>query len=276
MALNLIDQFRGFMRTAIAEQLTVNERCLYITLLWYWNELARPEWFTLTDAQLESLSGVNKKTVSNIRNKFRQNGLLEVKAGKKKTPTQYKLTEVFCLIGTLKMAQEWRSDGAVMAQEWRSDGAVMVSLNREEKSKEENNNNPDLLTNDLLTNSRELTPAEEQVKSAFESTFHPLTKLDELDMLKAYTGDYGAKAVLRAIKAADKAKRETWDRERLSPAYLLPILRQAEEQQTQQEQQTAPKEPPPNPWWTPRKRTPEEIEFERKLGEKYKAMEIKR
>ena len=82
-----------------------------------------------------------------------------------------------------------------------------------------------------------LTPAEAQVRSAFETTFHPLTQLEELESLRAYTGDYGSKAVLRAIEKASGSVKESIKRRNLSPRYLLSILQGGERARSAQEPQ---------------------------------------
>ncbi|MBO6290979.1 MAG: hypothetical protein J6N51_01785, partial [Selenomonas sp.] len=111
----------------------------------------------------------------------------------------------------------------------------------------------------------------EQVKSAFENTFHPLTKLEDLDMLKAYVGDYGAKSVIRAINAASKSKSNSSDRARLSPRYLLPILQREDEEQSVPTAETVVKNPDLS--WIPKYTTPEEDKaMANELRAKLKAM----
>ena len=68
-----------------------------------------------------------------------------------------------------------------------------------------------------------LSPILEEIKTKWESTFHPLMKADELETLEAYIQDYGRMGVLNAIETA--GKRKNLNRATLSPRYLLPILK---------------------------------------------------
>ena len=68
-----------------------------------------------------------------------------------------------------------------------------------------------------------LSPILEEIKTKWESTFHPLMKAAELETLDAYIQDYGRMGVLNAIETADK--RKNLNRATLSPRYLLPILK---------------------------------------------------
>ena len=63
----------------------------------------------------------------------------------------------------------------------------------------------------------------EEIKTKWESTFHPLMKADEIETLEAYIQDYGRMGVLNAIETA--GKRKNLNRATLSPRYLLPILK---------------------------------------------------
>ena len=71
--------------------------------------------------------------------------------------------------------------------------------------------------------SSSLSPILEEIKTKWESTFHPLMKADELETLEAYIQDYGRMGVLNAIETA--GKRKNLNRATLSPRYLLPILK---------------------------------------------------
>ena len=68
-----------------------------------------------------------------------------------------------------------------------------------------------------------LSPILEEIKTKWESTFHPLMKADELETLEAYIQDYGRMGVISAIEIA--GKRKNLNRATLSPRYLLPILK---------------------------------------------------
>ena len=122
-----------------------------------------------------------------------------------------------------------------------------------------------------MSSGEKLTTAEEKAKSEFESKFHALTKLDELETIKAYVGDYGVKSVLRAIDAASKSKVEPWDRTRLSPKYLLPILQREDEKASSPSKENAvPAVSVPDMSWIPHYATDEENrELGRRLREKF-------
>ena len=62
-----------------------------------------------------------------------------------------------------------------------------------------------------------------EIKTKWESTFHPLMKAGDLETLDAYIQDYGRMGVLNAIETA--GKRKNLNRATLSPRYLLPILK---------------------------------------------------
>ena len=62
-----------------------------------------------------------------------------------------------------------------------------------------------------------------EIKTKWESTFHPLIKAGDLETLDAYIQDYGRMGVLNAIETA--GKRKNLNRATLSPRYLLPILK---------------------------------------------------
>lgn len=122
-----------------------------------------------------------------------------------------------------------------------------------------------------MSSREKLNPAEEKAKLEFESKFHALTKLDELETIKAYVGDYGVKSVLRAIDAASKSKVESWDRARLSPKYLLPILQREDEKASSPSKENAvPTVSAPDMSWIPHYATDEENrELGRRLREKF-------
>ena len=122
-----------------------------------------------------------------------------------------------------------------------------------------------------MSSGEKLNPAEEKAKSEFESKFHALTKLDELETIKAYVGDYGVKSVLRAIDAASKSKVEPWDRARLSPKYLLPILQREDEKASSPSKENAvPAVSAPDMSWIPHYATDEENrELGRRLREQF-------
>ena len=71
--------------------------------------------------------------------------------------------------------------------------------------------------------SSSLSPILEEIKTKWESTFHPLMKADELETLEAYIQDYGRMGVISAIETA--GKRKNLNHATLSPRYLLPILK---------------------------------------------------
>lgn len=62
-----------------------------------------------------------------------------------------------------------------------------------------------------------------EIKTKWESTFHPLMKAGDLETLDAYIQDYGRMGVINAIETA--GKRKNLNRATLSPRYLLPILK---------------------------------------------------
>lgn len=123
-----------------------------------------------------------------------------------------------------------------------------------------------------MTSQEKLNPAEEKAKLEFESKFHALTKLEDLETIKAYVGEYGVKSVLRAIDAASKSKVESWDRTRLSPKYLLPILQREDEKAAAPSRESVvPTVSKPDLSWIPRYATDEENrELGRILREKYR------
>ena len=95
------------------------------------------------------------------------------------------------------------------------------------------------------------------MKSAFEGTFHPLTKMEDLDALCAYTGEYGSKQVLEAIKRAERSVKDAGKRLRLSPRYLLAILQSGECSKVTVLPGAGPVSKPDNSW-IPKYSTPEE------------------
>lgn len=76
---------------------------------------------------------------------------------------------------------------------------------------------------EITSSSFSLPPAIDEIKQAFEQSFHPIFKATEIDALSAYIDDYGRMGVLNAIETA--GKRKDLNRATLSPRYLLPILK---------------------------------------------------
>ena len=79
--------------------------------------------------------------------------------------------------------------------------------------------------------SSSLPPAIDEIKQAFEKSFHPIFKATELDALSAYIDDYGRMGVLKAIETA--SKRKSLNKATLSPRYLLPILQQLTQEKSE-------------------------------------------
>ena len=64
------------------------------------------------------------------------------------------------------------------------------------------------------------------MRSAFETHFRPITKLEELDTLRAFAGDYGSRLVVWAIERVSERVQDASKRRRISPRYLLPLLQE--------------------------------------------------
>lgn len=216
------------------ENMKPNEFAVYMRMLFFNNTLHWKEWFSITYERLGRMAGIsNKDTIATAINNLEQNGYIEVERLGKRQGNRYRIIPLYCTDFSnnfgLKAVQNPDKSQTKAGQNPDKSRTKPPPLIRREEIRGDSSITTDLLTNPEGDERDSLTPSEEQVKSAFESTFHPLTKLEELDALKAYTGDYGSKAVLRAIEAASRSKKEPGDRLRLSPKYLLPILQHQDE-----------------------------------------------
>ena len=211
-------------------ELTPSEVAVYLELFMISNNENWKEWCSAPRSYLSAMTGISSSnTIARAINNLEQKGYIKVKRGKTKQPNMYSIVPLYA------------ENGTITEQKENNNGTKVGHSNRVDKSRQEKSST----TTDFLTNSPyevqgEPTPAEEQVRSAFEGTFHPLTKLEEMDTLKALAGDYGSKAVLKAIEKASGSVRENIKRRNLSPRYLLSILQDGEWQQSAQEQPQAP------------------------------------
>lgn len=225
------------------ENMRPNEFAVYMRMLFFNNGLHWKEWFSITYERLSHLTGISSKdTIATAINSLEQNGYLEVKRLGKRQGNRYRIIPLYIQDFMLKAEQNPAKSRTKDGQKAEKSRTKHPPLLRQEESRQEESSST---TTDFLTNSPYevqggLTPAEEQVRSAFESTFHPLTKLEELDTLKALAGDYGSKAVLKAIEKASGSVKEPIKRRNLSPRYLLSILQDGKRQQPAQEQPQAP------------------------------------
>lgn len=222
-------------------ELTPSEVAVYLELFMISNNENWKEWCSAPRSYLSAMTGISSSnTIARAINNLEQKGYIKVKRGKTKQPNMYSIVPLYAENGTITEQKE-NNNGTIEEQKENKSGTKTGRSNRVDKSRQEKSST----TTDFLTNSPyevqgEPTPAEEQVRSAFEGTFHPLTKLEELDTLKALAGDYGSKAVLKAIEKASGSVKEPIKRRNLSPRYLLSILQDGKRQQPAQEQPQAP------------------------------------
>lgn len=214
-----LSQLRAFYERKKGE-LKPNEIAVYMELFMLNNDRRWEEWFPVTMSYLSALTGINSSnTVSRIINSLEQKGYIKVRRGKKKQPNSYSLVKLYTSNFEGQTEYKQNTNGTQMEYKRNINGTQMGDIIRVDIEKSSNT------TSDLLTfGTPEMTPAEEQVKSAFERDFHPLTKLEDLEKLKALTGDYGAKSMLRAMESV-AGKMDIGRRQRLSPSYFLPMLR---------------------------------------------------
>ena len=211
------------------ENLRPNEFCVYMNLLFVNNRLHWKEWFSVTCDRLSVLTGISPRTISEILNGLRQKGYIEIMKYPGKRANAYRIIPLYGEVASDypadKLPKSCRNVADKLPKSCRNVAAVIrQEETRKDKSK---SNNTDLLTNGTHERQAELSPAEERVKSAFECHFHLLTKLEDLDALKAYTGDYGDSTVLWAIERVSERVQDNSKRQRLSPRYLLPVLKES-------------------------------------------------
>jgi hypothetical protein len=247
-------------------ELSVTEQVLWFRLFLINNKAGWAEWFGATNRRLLLETGIkSEKTLIAARNALKQKGFIDFVAGKKGQPTKY--TVMVTVKNTVNGTNTVTSTVNPTVKTTVNPTVKTTDIKDYRQETRDYSSKPDLLTFEKPG----LSPAEEQVKSAFENTFHPLTKLEDLDMLKAYVGGYGAKSVIRAINAASKSKSNSSDRVRLSPRYLLPILQREDEEQSAPTAETVVKNPDMS--WIPKYTTPEEDKaMANELRAKLKAM----
>lgn len=239
--------------------LTPSEVAVYLELFMINNNDDWQEWFSAPRSYLTAMTGIgSSNTIARAINNLEQKGYIRVKRGKTKQANLYSIVPLYAENGT-KAEQKENNNGTIKEQKENKSGTKTGHSNRVDKSSvdESSSNTIDLLTNPPSEEWGGLTPAEEKVKSAFEETFHPLTKLEDLDALRAYTGDYGAIAVTDAIAKADKSVKDQGRRLRLSPRYLLTILQDKGSGKVAVLPGAGPVSKPDNSW-IPRYTTPEE------------------
>lgn len=223
--MDYLAQLNAFADCSV-EILRPNEFCVYMNMLFLNNKLHWKEWFSVTCERLSVMTGINARTISEIVNSLSQKGYIEIRKNPGKRPNSYRIIplygENFAGNPAEKLPKTCQKPADNLPKTCEKDRPI---VRREESKREEGSTTvTDLLTNSPSEEWGGLTPAEKKVKSAFEGTFHPLTKLEDLDALRAYTGDYGAIAVTDAIAKADKSVKDQGRRLRLSPRYLLTIL----------------------------------------------------
>ena len=207
------------------ENMTPNDFAVYMRMLFFNNTLHWKEWFSITYERLCHLTGINSKhTIATALNSLEQNGYIQVKRLGKRQGNKYKIVPLYSFDYALK-AEQKRNINGTKGEQKRNEGGTKPAplIKREESKREKSSTTSDFLTNSSYEIQGGLTPAEEQVRSAFEDTFHPLTKLEELESLRALTGDYGAKSVLRAMRSVAE-RMDVAKKQRLSPKYFLPML----------------------------------------------------
>ena len=210
------------------ENLRPNEFCVYMNLLFVNNKLHWKEWFSITCDRLSVMTGISPRTISEILNGLRQKGYIEIMKYPGKRINKYRIIPLYGEVASGypadKLPKTCRNVADKLPKTCRKPAAVIrQEETRIDKSK---SNNTDLLTNSTYEDERKLTPAEERVRGAFECHFHLLTKLEDLDALKAYTGDYGDSMVVWAIERVSEKVQDSTKRQRLSPRYLLPVLQE--------------------------------------------------
>lgn len=108
MRVNFIEQHIMFMEYGKRNKLSSHERMFYIALFYCANSLAMRnkthEWpsdyFPVSNSDLNSLTGFDKRAISNLRNSLKQRGLIDFQKGNgKKSDPKYKIfyfTEIGC------------------------------------------------------------------------------------------------------------------------------------------------------------------------------------
>ena len=255
--MNPLSQLCAFNRKKVGD-LGANEIAVYLQLFMINNDNNWQEWFSAPRGLLSAMTGISSSnTIARAINHLEQNGYIKVKRGKTKQPNLYSLVPLLCgnsnIDGTIT-EQKRNNNGTKTEQKENKNGTKTGHIKRIDKSRVDNS-----LTDAYAPDSlpEKLTPAEEEVKSAFEGTFHLLTRVEDLDALRAYTGDYGSKQVLEAIKRADKSVKDAGKRVRLSPRYLLAILQRGECSNVKM-LPGAGHQSEPDTSWIPKYTTPEE------------------
>ena len=90
--MGLIDWFKAFDRETSADPMPAVDQVVWFRLLMLDNALMWREWFGCSDRRLQTLSGIGSKhLISAAKNRLKQRGWIDFKAGAKKT-TLYKMT----------------------------------------------------------------------------------------------------------------------------------------------------------------------------------------
>lgn len=226
--MNPLSQLCAFNRKKVGD-LGANEIAVYLQLFMINNDNNWQEWFPAPRGLLSAMTGISSSnTIARAINHLEQKGYIRVKRGKTKQPNIYSIIPLFSSNSSTdgtNTEQIRNNNGTNAEQKGNNNGTKTGRNKRIDKNRED-----ELLLGAYAHEDppENLTPAEEEVKSAFEGTFHPLTKLEELDALRAYTGEYGSRAVVEAIKRADKSIKDPGKRLHLSPRYLLPVLQNPE------------------------------------------------
>ena len=228
-----LSQLRTFFRRKCGELLP-NDVAVYMELFWINNDKDWVEWFAAPLSYLSVMTGIrSRNTIAQTLNRLEQRGFIKIRRGKTRQPNQYSIVDLCPAISSnfeRITGQRQDKDRTKTGQKQDKDGTITVHSNRVDKSREEESStnapDSDLLTNDNHEGQGELTPAEQQVRSAFETHFRPITKLEELDALRAFTGDYGSRLVVWAIERVSERVQDASKRRRISPRYLLPLLQE--------------------------------------------------
>lgn len=225
--MTLIEKFNSFCE-ASSGKVGAAERGLYVTLLDIWNKLYRPDWFDVSNTQLQRILATGShNSITRWRNNLEKQGFLESKNMGKGKPLRIHLKELPTTsksdVPTSENALPSTSENDVLQLPTTSENDVLprqkvtwgkskndVGVRQKMTTSQSTEINKDIQReNKLQSNNEVIAPPEispppipENVLIAYQNKINQTPSGQEKDILAALCADKGNKAVMYGIERA--------------------------------------------------------------------------
>jgi DnaD/phage-associated family protein len=136
--ITLIDAFRAFDMWEDTQELSVNQRSLYFSILQFWNKTGRKEWFDIPNVRLELKSGIERRTLSNVRNQLKEMALIDFEIGNYKkniSPKYHLVLSTTFQVFSAALPELFLNSSAALPELFRCSSAALPLTESKSKSK---------------------------------------------------------------------------------------------------------------------------------------------